>query len=48
MAIKVRRVRGRPVTERMPSRLPDTPENVTVTCVHGPLRMDWRYPKKHA
>ena len=48
MAIKVRRVRDRPVTERMSIRVPATPENVTFTCVHGPPRMDWRYPKKHA
>ena len=40
------RKKGRPVENKMPEPIPDTPENVARAAMQGPPKKDWRYLKK--
>ena len=33
-------------TRKVPSRIPDTPENIALACMQGPPKKDWDYLKK--
>lgn len=37
---------GRPVKNKMPAPIPDTPENIARAIMTGPPKRDWRYLKK--
>jgi hypothetical protein len=38
---------GRPVKNKMPEPIPDTPENVARACMQGPPKKEWEYLKKN-
>ena len=40
-----KRPRGRPVTNRMPEPIPDTPENVARAIMRAPPKKEWNYLK---
>ena len=40
---RVKRPRGRPVENKMPEPIPDTPENIAKAIMQGPPKKKWRY-----
>ncbi len=42
---QAQRPRGRPVKNKMPEPIPDTPENVARAIMRGPPRKEWDYLK---
>jgi len=48
MTMTKKRKRGRPVTRKMPERIPDAPENIALAIMQGPPKDEWRYLKEYA
>ena len=46
MSTKQKKRVGRPVKNKMPEPIPDTPENVALACMQGPPKKKWEYLKK--